>query len=199
MKKLLLALALPVVLATQSHAITVTEGPADFAASYGLAFDIGPLQPGTHSVSGSLSLAASCPPVGRCVSAPGGDVGDAIGFSVSRGFRVTLAELVITGLTGQPTSFNIRLGSSTDLAGSVLANGAGPFDVLGTGPGNIVDPQTFRILASVIGNMAADGDTLGLNWTLNLEIAPIPLPAGALLLAGGLGALGLTRIRRRTA
>ncbi len=93
-------------------------------------------------------------------------------------------------LTNTVTSATIGFGQQTGTIASNLAidNGfaAGAFD-----SARQTDPYTLVV---TVGNTAIKG--IGMAYDVNYDIAAVPEPATAMLVAGGLGALSLRRRRR---
>ena len=165
--------------------------------------NVGALDVGLNTISGTLG--------GDCVmlSTPGfpcggtGDLFDQVRFDVGAGLRIRSATLTATGL--EPEALELVGGMApTGTLGELYVarskTGTAPFEEVGTlwsilnaGPGtyflNVYVSPHLRLLQDEAFTVA---------WSAELTLdstAAVPLPAGGLLLIGGLAALGLARRR----
>lgn len=191
LKTLMLAIS-SVVIASSSHAATISE-TTDFTPNLAIPFNIGTLDIGTNTISGSL--AATCvdfdvnPFVGDSCSFAAFDAADAFEFVIPTGSELTSATLTITNLVDVMV-FGTSFTSLRDLG----AVGEGVVDILDGS--NLTGTQDYRINLVGFASLGASGSA---SWQVDLAVAPIsavPLPAGLPLLLAGVGAFGLVRRKR---
>lgn len=120
------------------------------------------------------------------------DSGDVDALVLSSGGFTTTTLFDITGVT--PRSYNGTITHDDgitllDGAGNIIADSSAPTSSIATAFSNLPGGN-FRLIYS-----AANGNP----EVLSMDVAPVPLPAGGLLLAGALGGLAALRRRRKTA
>jgi len=188
LKKVLFAMSAAVIAST-SHAAMITE-TTDFNGNLNFPSDIGTLDVGANSVSGSVD--AECDILigpGDCITF--GDEQDAVEFLIPTGNELTSATLTISDLVGIDAFGR----SFTDLGFLGFSLGEGVFDILGGT--NLTGTQNYQV---GVDGFDAFGQVASASWRLDLTVAPIsavPLPAGMSLLLAGLGAFGFARRQQR--
>ncbi|MBT2970407.1 MAG: VPLPA-CTERM sorting domain-containing protein [Candidatus Thiodiazotropha sp. (ex Ctena orbiculata)] len=195
MKKSLTVFCLSLILAGNAQAISVTEG-ADFPGSISFAasaYTVGSLEIGMNTISGYLS--------GECVAdtyncnmSLGTDSQDSFLLEVGNGalidsLFVTTSNVV--GPTGFTSSFNLRDASTDHISESLFANVTSD---------NLVDtflgPGIYGL--SMIGQHADDSGPYSLDWSIEVNMSVVPIPAALWLFATGLLALfGFSRYRKK--
>jgi len=185
-----------------AHAISVTES-TDFpnTSSFGgFATDLGLLDAGINTVSGSL--AGNCvdePPYGiSCDPASGGgDAQDSFVVQVGTGYQIDSLFVSTSNVSG-PTSFSASFNMRDPSNNYVASNYALP---LGSTTSNLVltpiGPGQYSI--SMYGQGASAEGPYTLDYSIELNVSTIPVPAAVWLFGSGLlGLIGVSR-RRRTA
>lgn len=178
-KRHLAILGLLACLATTVSAITPSE-PPDYPGGVSLSDpNVGTLDPGANTVSGTLS--GSCN-VGDCNPGDGlhGDTQDSFLVTVPTGYQVTSLTVTTSSVTG-PTNFS----ASFELRNSSLAVVQfTPFlsPLNGTTANLLSTPAgAGTYVISVYGQQASAAGAYSLNWTVTMNLAPnVVLPPDAI-------------------
>lgn len=196
MKKLILS-ALLVLCANSAKAITVTEigdfsGGASFSP-FGES-DIGLLDSGINTISGSL--AGDCVP-SDCNGASAGDTQDSFLIEIAPGFKID-AVIGTTSNVNGPAGFSSSLSVYKDtFSNNVLFTN---MPVNSTSPSLfLTEVGTGEYSFSVFGQGASEAGAFSLDYSLQIEVSAVPIPAAAWLFGSGLlGLIGIAR-RKKTA
>ncbi len=136
----------------------------------------------------------------------GGDTGLTMTFDEGDigGISFQIADIDGRGGNGQDVeTFSVKafldgalVGSLTRFSGDVAGPGEDP-----TGDANAVGFSFADLrLDTIVINGSTPGNNRNIGWGLdNIEVAPVPLPAGGLLLLAGIGGLAVMRRRRKAA
>lgn len=190
MKRLLFcALACTSVAAQALSYVESTDFPDATAFGPG-SFSVGTLDVGANSVSGGLAgmcVIGDCNPPGHL-----GDTQDSFLITVAAGTMLQSLVVTTSNATG-PNGFSVSL----DWRSSSTAIGFEPFIPVNGTSGNVLaaplGPGEYAL--SVFGQQAAEAGAYQVSYDLALDVAAVPEPATALLLAcGGL----LLAARRRS-
>ncbi len=162
--------------------ITVTEG-ADFSDVIGFEANVGTLGAGTNVISGFL--------------AADGDSGDDFIFSMPTNGHITSVTVSISNFTSVP-------GTTASGFAVIYEPGNTPpnFDnntFFGDGAFNLTLPDPDKSGYEVNLESAPTLFSASYNWSVAIDVAPVPVPAAAWLFGSGLlGFIGVAR-RKKTA
>ncbi len=191
-------LALVALGSAPASAITVSE-TTDFDNSASFAWyasSVGLLDPGVNTISGSLdgncldtAYGLSCNPG----TLEGGDTQDSFQLEVGSGYAInslTVTTSNVSGPAGFSASFNLRDSSYAVLASDYSL----PLD--STTPDLIVSAIGAGLYSiSMFGQTASEIGAYSLDYSIEINVSAVPVPAAAWLFGSGL--LGLVSIARR--
>ncbi|MEO0566884.1 MAG: VPLPA-CTERM sorting domain-containing protein [Pseudomonadota bacterium] len=209
---LLVSFVLTSAFGTSVSAITITESLDATGGEFDEAImDVFDLSLGTNTISGSLNCLRDQPASSpsRCSSGLGTDT---LNADFSDPFAVIANDLQVTSISFEVTGFESTLPNdpgffySTDIFSS-LSPDPNVFEIIsgnlpGVGStGNVLPPiqipaqfDGFLFDVGALSDAASTTPTqTSINWTVTIETAAVPLPAGFPLLAAGLGALMFLR------
>ncbi|MEM6905396.1 MAG: hypothetical protein AAF568_05840, partial [Pseudomonadota bacterium] len=121
------------------------------------------------------------------------DAGDVFVFTIPDGAELVAAILTISDLSKSGRGTPFALGESEFDLLDIGAVDDGVYDILGAAA--LVGQQGYGI--SAVLRDSEEFATFQANWSVELTVAAIPLPASSLLLLSRLAGLGLTLRRRR--
>jgi hypothetical protein len=183
-----------------AFAISVTES-TDFpnSQSFGVsATRLGLLDTGSNTVSGAL--AGNClnePPygIGCNPSSGGGDSQDSFIVEVGSGYQIDSLFVTTSNVSG-PDAFSASFGAYTSSFATVAAD---YFLPLGSTTSNLVltaiGPGEYSL--SMFGQTANAEGAYSLDYTIQMNVSAIPVPAAAWLFGSGLvGLIGISRRRK---
>ena len=184
-------------LAANAGAVIVNE-TGDFAG--GASFDpfgesnIGPMSTGINLISGSL--AGTCDLSSGCNGASAGDTQDSFQIEIAPG--QTIAGIYIgTGDVSGPLGFSASMVAYKDsFANNVLFEPSIPLNAV-SGMLALSDNGDGKYSISVYGQGSSEPGAYSLDYTVQIDVSAVPLPAAAWLFGSSvLGLIGLTRARR---
>lgn len=178
-------------LSAETLAITVSES-SDFPGGSSFpGVNVGTLEAGSNSVSGALS--GTCVPF-DCNGGSAGDTQDSFTFTVAagsvlNGLFITTSD--VAGPAGFTVTFGMRDSSSTVIPTTFL-----PLDAMS---GNLLalplGEGTYS--ASIFGQGASEAGAYSLNWSIELNAAPVPEAETYAMILAGLGLVGFMARRRK--
>lgn len=168
------------------YASTIIEG-TDFpgVSSFDTsAASVGVLDLGPNTISGSLS--GTCTnESGGCNSLPG-DTQDSFLVEIGQGFQLGGIFVTTSNVTG-PTGFSASFAGSNPSSNLIFE----PFLALGSTTSNLavsaLDPGVYSL--SVFGQSASEPGAFSLDYSIGLNVSPVPIPAAVLLYGSGLAGL----------
>lgn len=167
-------------------------GGATFNTSF--AYTVGTLGVGSNIINGSL--AGNCDSISCNNGLPGEDTQDSFLLNLAPGTQIESVFVATSNVSG-PTGFY----SSFSLAGpDTFANNVASISVLPTNgttadliSTNVISPGAFNV--SLYGQQSSVAGTYSLDYAIQVDVAPIPIPAAAWLFGSAL--LGLNAVKRR--
>ncbi|MES9991219.1 MAG: VPLPA-CTERM sorting domain-containing protein [Candidatus Thiodiazotropha sp.] len=199
MNKPVVVFYLSLLFAANAQALTFTESEItdfDFPGVSGFSngFTVGTLDIGANTISGSLSSECVGSTTFDCNIVLGTDSQDSLLVQVDSA-TVIDSILVTTSIDSMPagfnSSFNIRDDSTDYVFEPRLANDATSDNLLDT----VLGAGIYSI--SMFGQHANVPGLYDMNWSIELNVSPVPLPAALWLFASGLlGLIGFSRYKR---
>ncbi len=124
-----------------------------------------------------------------------------------QGSGVTLSALADSTKSATVGNFLINTGTGTVSGGIIdagtgmeVASGVTFFDIASSGDPRGVELLISTALAGALTDVFGAGDLTGATFGFAApDVKPVPLPPAALLLLGGLGVMGATKLRKRKA
>ncbi len=177
------------------NALTVTEindfdGSASFSA-FGES-NIGVLDSGINSISGSL--AGQCSGFVGCNGSSAGDTQDSFLIEIAAGSKITGIYTTTSNVAG-PANFNVSLSAyKNSFANNILFVGSLPINSSSLNL-LLTDAQPALYSINIFGQNASESGLYSLDYTVQIEVSSVPVPAAAWLFGSGL--LGLISITRR--
>ncbi|MET0069795.1 MAG: hypothetical protein ABW096_07115 [Candidatus Thiodiazotropha sp.] len=193
--KSLLVFCLSLLLAANAQALTFTEA-TDFpgSTSFGAgAFTVGTLDLGTNRISGTLSSECVAGTF-ACNMVPGTDSQDSFLLQIDQNTRIDtlfVSTSNVTGPTGFSSSFDLRDASTILVSEPDMA-------INGT-TGNLLDSALGAGLysLSLIGRQALGAGLYTLDWSVEVNASPVPIPAAIWLFGTGLlGLFGVSKYKK---
>lgn len=196
MKKIILSSFL-ILSANLANAITVTE-VVDFNGGGGFPpyvwgeSNIGLLDLGINTISGSM--AGTCVP-GDCNGASAGDTQDSFLIEIAPGFKIDTVFATTSNIIA-PTGFSSSLSVYKDAFSNNVLSTHMPFNTSSTNL-LLTESEAGLYSFSVYGQSAAEAGTFSLDYSLQVEVSAVPVPAAIWLFGSGfIGLVGIARKKK---